>query len=76
MFVSWNLISRCLKPYRCIAMRLRNWLARASRFSLFAGLHSLGSHDADRRRTLENFHKLLRGIDRLGVALLPPVNVM
>ena len=38
-----------------------------SRFSLFAGLHPLGSHDADRGRTLENFHKLLTGIDRLGV---------
>ena len=25
---------------------------------------------------LKNFQKLLRGIDRLGVALLPPVNVM
>ena len=28
--MSRNLISRCLKPYRCIAMRLRNWRAGAA----------------------------------------------
>ena len=50
-------------------------LAAVRGASLFAGLHPLGSHDADRSWTLENCHRSFAASIDVELALMPPVNV-